>query len=179
VTFVTEPDPASEPTVEDVHHLALACVRGYSPTAPAEDIAQDVVERWLMQDPKPTAWRGWVRTVARNRVSDLMASDRGGREVPYDGTSDGYIALAGALFGPSGQTIARMRIGTLLGDLPPAECRVVLASLEGWSNAEIAAEFGYANSATVATVLARAKAKIRQASPNVRFELHDQRMYDI
>jgi len=180
---MTEADPGSEaglePTVEDVHQLALMSVRGYSPRSPAEDIAQDVTERWLRETEKPVRWRGWVRTVARHRVHDVMGEKRGGRELPFADHSDEYVILGGAMYGPSAGVIGRDQLRRMLGGLAPAECRVLVASLEGLTNAEIATEFGYASNASVATVLAKAKARIRAANPDVDFAIIPQRMYQI
>jgi DNA-directed RNA polymerase specialized sigma24 family protein len=174
---MADPDVGEEPAIEAVRELALASARGYSPRSPAEDVAQDVAERWLRQDPKPVAWRGWVRTVTRNRVHDLMATGRGGRELPLDGGGDELVALGGGVFGPSAGVVARDQLRRMLGGLGLKECRVLVASLEGLSNSEIATEFGYASNAAVATVVHRAKARIREANPGTNFDLVPERMY--
>jgi DNA-directed RNA polymerase specialized sigma24 family protein len=172
-------DPEQPPTAEDVHDQAIASARLYSPRCPAEDVAQDVVERWLRQDPKPIAWRGWVRTVAIRRVNDLMSADRSAREMPFDPDGEAYAALGGAVYGPSGAVIDRLRLASMLGELAPAECRVLVAHLRGLSNNEIATELDYATSASVATILNRAKTRVRDANPHLDLELVAQRMYDV
>ncbi|HVT64342.1 MAG TPA: hypothetical protein VHD81_04250 [Mycobacteriales bacterium] len=169
-----------EPSVERVHEIAIRSARRYSPRCPAEDIAQDVVEKWLRQDPKPAKWKGWVVAVTRNQVHDVMGRQPAAKElaVDFDAVDDHRI-LGVALFGPSAAVIAREQLRRLLGNLPPAECRVLVASLDGLTNAEIAEAFGYANSAAVATVLSNAKGRIRAAHPDVDWEILPQRLYDV
>jgi RNA polymerase sigma factor (sigma-70 family) len=167
------------PSVEDVHELSRRVAFKYSPRCPVDDVAQDVVERWLRQTESPENWRGWVARVTRNRIHDLMAGDRGGREVPVADDSAEYVFLGRAIYGPSATVIERERLREMLGGLAPAECRVLVASLDGYANGEIADMLGYASPEAVATILSKAKARIRKAVPDVNFALLPQRMYDI
>lgn len=176
----SQPEVEPEPSIEDVHQLAIRTARAYSPRCPAEDIAQDVAERWLRKDPKPEMWRGWVATVTRNRIRDVMGRAPAAKDLLVaPDVSDEYLILGGAIYGPSARVIARDQLRKMLGGLPPAECRVLVASLEGLTNAEIAEEFDYASTAVVSTVLAKAKARIRAANPHVDLAITPQRLYDV
>jgi RNA polymerase sigma factor (sigma-70 family) len=165
-----------KPDVAQVRDLALRVALKFSPQSPGEDIAQDVVLRWLMQDPPPQDWRAWVATVARNRVRDVMGAERGGRELP-DGRVDQLVELGTRIYGPSAQVIDRHQLRQMLGPLSERELEVLLHSLDGASNAEIADWLGYASAASVATLLSRTKRKIRDANPDTDLALRRERIY--
>jgi DNA-directed RNA polymerase specialized sigma24 family protein len=67
--------------------------------------------------------------------------------------------------GPSGAVLATMAWARATQMLNPRERQALAASLDGWTNQEIAEQLGYASAASVAVTLTRARAKLRAAFP--------------
>lgn len=140
----------------------------------ADDVAQEVLLRLATLDLSGVGnWRGWVTTAARNRARDaLRAEQRHGR---HDLARFGDEAIPGEpgaelprqlrALGPSGSVLAAMAWSRATQILGPWEREALAASLDGWSNQDIAVRMGYANAATVAVTLSRARAKLRAAFP--------------
>lgn len=140
----------------------------------ADDVAQDVLLRLASRDLSEVAnWRGWVATAARNRARDAIRAEQRHAHRALDGFGDD--ASPGEpgtppprqlrVLGPSGSVLAAMAWARATQILRPRQREALAASLDGWSNQDIAVRMGYANAATVAVTLTRARAKLRAAIP--------------
>jgi DNA-directed RNA polymerase specialized sigma24 family protein len=74
------------------------------------------------------------------------------------------------VLGPSAAGMRPQLMEHILEILSDQERAVVTRHLDGWSNAEIADEFGYASAQSVAVTISRARTKVRQ-----RFDSRSQR----
>lgn len=143
----------------------------------AEEVAQETTLRLSRQDGDGLRdWRGWVWTVARNRALDVLRQQQGRRDIlerhkPRERD-----------VGPSEQGMRDAVLSQVLSVLSDRDAEMLLASLDGVPNAELAERFGLANASTVAVTLSRIRRKIRDAFPSaeLRALLGDMpRVYDI
>lgn len=126
-----------------------------------EDVAQSVLITFLQQDvDNLDDWRAWVNRTARNR-----AVDHGRRRRWADGRELDASAPPKHLreIGPSGAAIWPRVWAELTKTLTGTEREMLLASLDGASNAEIAEDFGYASANSAGVTLSRIRAKVRAA----------------
>jgi RNA polymerase sigma factor (sigma-70 family) len=136
----------------------------------AEDVVQDVLLRFAELDLDVIEnWDAWVVTATRNRCADVMAAElrHGNKAIdPTPGASgaglDPSAQLSTWVLGPSAAGMRPQLIAHILEVLSDQERAVVTRHLDGWSNAEIAEEFGYASARSVAVTISRARAKVRQ-----------------
>lgn len=138
----------------------------------ASDIAQEVVIRLAAMDISGLAnWQAWVTTVARNRARDALRAQRRHRHESLGDFADAGGGVPRALasrmraLGPSGGVLADMAWTQAVQVLSPRERDALQASLDGWSNQQIAERMGYASGSSVAVILTRARAKLRTAFP--------------
>lgn len=140
----------------------------------AEDVAQEVLLRLATLDLAEVGnWRAWVTTAARNRARDALRAERrhahqalaGFGDEANPGEPGAPLPRLLRALGPSGSVLAAMAWARATQILSPREREALAASLDGWSNQDIAARMGYANAATVAVTLTRARAKLRAAFP--------------
>lgn len=173
--------------LEEVRRYAARVAWNFSRNAPMEDVAQDVVERYLKQDPKPDNWKAWTRTVTRNRVVEVMARGFGAHEWQVDGRAGGgddehtvtLEDLGASIYGPSAGVLNRDLVAHVLGAVSEDELQIVLEHLNERSNAEIAERHGFASPEVVATKLYRAKQKLRARFPDRDLMLNPQRGYRV
>jgi RNA polymerase sigma factor (sigma-70 family) len=140
----------------------------------AEDVAQEVLLRVSTLDLSEVGnWRAWVTTAARNRARDALRAERrhahqalaGFGDEATPGEPGAPLPRQLRALGPSGSVLAAMAWARATQILGPREREALGASLDGWSNQDIAARMGYASAATVAVTLTRARAKLRAAFP--------------
>ena len=144
----------------------------------AEDVVQEVLLRFAELDLDAVEnWEAWVVTATKNRCADVMAAElRHGNEAidPNPGASgagpDPSTQLGMWVLGPSAAGMRPQMMAHILEVLSDQERAVVTRHLDGWSNAEIADEFGYASPQSVAVTISRARTKVRQ-----RFDSRSQR----
>lgn len=127
----------------------------------AEDIAQDTVLQLSERDLSELRdWRSWVRTVARRRALDVQRRERRRRQILERGR------IPTRLPGPSDAGVRETSLAQVLAVLSDRDADLLLAQLDGASNAELAERFGLANAATVAVTLNRIRRRIRDAFPS-------------
>lgn len=138
----------------------------------ADDVAQDVLLRFATQDLAGVGnWRAWVTTAAKNRARDALRAQRRHQHEDLAGFGqEGQAAGPGLprqlrALGPSGTVLATMAWARATQVLNPREHQALAASLDGWTNQEIAEQLGYASAASVAVTLTRARGKLRAAFP--------------
>lgn len=170
------PDPLM---LAEAHRIALRVARAElgqhaHEGIDADDVAQDVLLRLATLDLSEVGnWRAWVTTATRNRARDALRAERRHAHQALAGFGDGATpGEPGAplprqlrALGPSGDVLAEMAWAKATQFLSPREREALAASLDGWSNQDIAARMGYASAATVAVTLTRARAKLRAAFP--------------
>lgn len=153
-----------------------------------EDVVQEVLLRFAALDlDEILNWEAWVTTATKNRCSDVTSAAERHNNQPIrphvDG--DGHAAdlatrIGMWVVGPSAAAIHPLMLAHVMEALSDRERLVVTRHLDGWSNAEIAEEFGYASAASVAVTVSKAKRKMRDrfAVGSQRDEiLHAQRPY--
>lgn len=136
----------------------------------AEDVVQEVLLRFSELDLDGVAnWEAWVVTATRNRCADVMAAEfRHGNTAidPAPGASGAgpgpSVQLSMWVLGPSAAGMRPQMMAHILTVLSDQERAVLTRHLDGWSNAEIAEEFGYASARSVAVTISRARTKVRQ-----------------
>lgn len=155
------------------HRAAATAVREHE----AEDVAQDTVLLLTEQDLSELRdWRSWVWTVARRRALDLARQEQGRRDILM------RQRVRERDIGPSDQGVRDAALTRVLCVLSDRDAALLLAQLDGASNAELAERFGLANAATVSVTLTRIRTKIREAFPTAELrELLGEvpRVYDI
>jgi RNA polymerase sigma-70 factor, ECF subfamily len=149
------------------HYLAIMryCLRQLGDRPDAEDATQETFRRAFQQgigqeeDPLP-----WLLTVARNVCVDEIRRRRSGRTALERSAWFAFAERPGhddPSRDPEPVVVGRMFVSELLGQLTPAERRVVTGRLDGHSGTEMAATFGITAS-TTRVLLARAKEKLRR-----------------
>ena len=170
---VTVPSDVLAQARSIAHRAAATAVRDHE----AEDVAQDTVLALIEQDLSELRdWRSWVWTVARRRALDLVRQEQGRRKI-----LDQHRPRERDV-GPSAQGVRDAALGQVLSVLSDRDAALLLAHLDGATNAELAERFGLANAATVSVTLTRVRAKIRDAFPSAELrELLGEvpRVYDI
>jgi RNA polymerase sigma factor (sigma-70 family) len=139
----------------------------------ADDVAQEVLLRFAAVDLSELGnWRAWVTTAARNRARDALRAENRHRhqDLARFGEAAGPAPVAALprqlrALGPSGSVLAAMAWDRATQVLNPREREALGASLDGWSNQEIAERMRYASAASVAVILTRARVKLRAAFP--------------
>lgn len=153
-----------------------------------DDVVQEVLLRFASLDLDVIDnWEAWVVTATRNRCNDVMAAERRHDHewvdpaTALDGAgSDALKRIGMWVVGPSAAGMRPQMMEHVLAVLSDQERAVVDRHLDGFSNADIAQEFGYASAQSVAVTISRARAKVRErfASPSQRDEvLNPQRPY--
>jgi RNA polymerase sigma factor (sigma-70 family) len=153
-----------------------------------EDVVQEVLLRFAALDLHGIDnWEAWVVTATKNRCSDVMAAERrhgneaAGTSTDLDGQGPDSLKRVGMwVVGPSAAAIRPQMLEHILAVLSDQERAIVARHLDGYSNADIAEEFGYASAQSVAVTITRARAKVRErfASPEERDAiLNPQRPY--
>jgi RNA polymerase sigma factor (sigma-70 family) len=155
------------------HRAAATAVRDHE----AEDVAQDTVLLLTEQNLSELRdWRSWVGKVARNRALDVARREHGRRDILQ------RHRVREREVGPSEQGMRDAALGQVLSVLSDRDAALLLAHLDGATNAELAERFGLANAATVSVTLTRVRTKIRDAFPSAELrELLGEapRVYDI
>jgi DNA-directed RNA polymerase specialized sigma24 family protein len=158
-----------------------------------DDVVQEVLLRFAQLDlaevDNPDAW---VVRVTANRCTDVQRASGHHGHVPIPGGSDGPagaaegglrpedLRIAMGSVGPSARAMGPLMIAHALAGLSEREKLLLLRHADGWGNAELAEELGYASAASVAVSISRAKSKVRArfASGPPRAELlQPQRVY--
>ena len=173
--------------LEGVRKYAAGFARKFSPRSPVEDVAQDVVERYLKQNPKPDNWKAWTRVVTRNRVVELMDRGYARHERQLDGRAGGEAESAGvtledlgeAIYGPSAGVLNKHVVEEVVGAIGDDDLAVMLDHFDGRSNGEIAERHGFASADVVETKLYRAKRRLRAKFPDRDLMVNPQRPYDV
>lgn len=137
-----------------------------------DDVAQDVVLQYHRLAAPPDDWKAWTSVATRHRLVDLV---RARRDVPS--LDEVLVARAERRMGPSAGVMARDQIFRAISGLSEKEKAVLAAHLVGATNAQIAETHGYANGPVVATLIARIRARIRQANPGMAEDLEAVRPY--
>jgi len=155
----------SEAQLVEARTIALHAAKRQLGTSPdeADDVAQMVLVAFLDQDVDLlTNWRGWVARAARNRAIDQQRRSRDGYwdSERFEGSAPPKKMRS---LGPSATGMWPSIWETLTATLNETEREMLLASLDGASNAEIATDFGYANANTVGVTLSRLRGKVRAA----------------
>lgn len=152
-----------------------------------EDVVQEVLLRFVQLDldeiANPDAW---VTTATRNRCYDVREAARrhdqrqlGAGENPDVVTVDEVRDVVMSVVGPSGAAMAPQVLDHALAGLSDREKEILLRHGDGWSNAEIAAQFGYATAQSAAVAITRAKQKVRARFDNAERQdlVNPQRRY--
>ena len=151
----------------NAHYLTILrlCMRQLGDRSDAEDATQETFRRALQQremvvgDPLP-----WLIAVARNLCIDELRRRRTGRGVleRTAAQSTGTQEDAASVENPERVVVGRMFVNELLGQLTPAERRVVAGTLvDGQCGGDLAASLGVTTS-TARVLLARARQKLRR-----------------
>jgi RNA polymerase sigma factor (sigma-70 family) len=157
-----------------VRHLQGRAWEGIDP----EDVIQEVLLRFAQLDldeiANPDAW---ITTATRNRCRDVREAARrhnqrqiGAGPNPDVLRVDEIRDVVMSVVGPSQAAIAPQVLAYALAELSDREREILLWHADGWTNAEVAAHFGYATPQSAAVAITRAKQKVRQ-----RFESASQR----
>jgi RNA polymerase sigma factor (sigma-70 family) len=124
----------------------------------AEDVVQDVMLRFLQQDlaeiSNPAAW---VTTATKNRCLDLLRAGGRHKQQPLGEEKE----LLQMVLGPSHAAMGPAMVEYALAGLSQQEKELLRLQVEGWTSAEIASMFGFANAGSVGVALARARKKVR------------------
>ncbi len=164
---MTDPDAftAAERTARASYGRLVALLATWThDLALAEDALADAFERALRTWPVtgiPRNPEGWLLTVARNRIRDLLGSAAVRRYAPLDED------LAGVFEEPDPERIPDRRLELLFACAhpaidPPVRTPLMLQAVLGFDAARIACVFA-AQPATMAQRLVRAKRRIRDA----------------
>lgn len=158
------------PTDDQLHEaraIALRVANRYlePATGLADDVAQATLVKFVDVDlDRLGNWRAWVNRVARNEAIDHLRREKthwwGGTDVD---ASPSAAPKPLREVGPSAAGMWPQIITKLTETLGDREREMLLASLDGASNDDIARDFGYANGRSVAVTLTRARAKVRAA----------------
>ena len=135
----------------------------------AEDLAQDVVERFakvsLEQEIENPA--AWATTVTKNLALNLIRNRM--REAGSMDDEDGdymraaeRFAHAHSKYAASQQAINKQQVELLLSQLTPKQATLLLMVWDDWTQAEIAEALGYKNAATVASTLKQLRALVKE-----------------
>jgi RNA polymerase sigma factor (sigma-70 family) len=135
-----------------------------------DDVVQEVLLRFARLDlDEVDNWEAWVVTVTRNRCSDLLAAARRHQNTPIDPDPsradeqpDADIRIATRVIGPSAAGMIGLLAAQITQVLSERERAVLMAHVDGWTNAEIAERFGYARAQSVAVIVSRAKRRVRE-----------------
>lgn len=134
-----------------------------------EDVVQEVLLRFSQLDlDEISNFEAWVTTATRNRCADVRgAAERhdlarvgAGAHPDVVAVDDREIFLR--VVGPSAAAISPMVLSHALQGLSEQERQLLLRHADGWSNAELADQFGYASAQSAAVALTRAKNKVRE-----------------
>jgi DNA-directed RNA polymerase specialized sigma24 family protein len=173
-----------EARVSAVHDYAVRIARQLGRSLAHEDLAQDVVERYLRQDPPPDNLKAWTRTVTRNLATDTWRSAYANRvrligDRDAGGETDGATLedLGQAVYGPSAAVMDREMAAEVLAAVSVGDLAVLLDHLDGRSHADIAERHGYASPRLVATKIHRAKRRLQERFPDVGLLVNPQRPY--
>lgn len=152
-----------------------------------EDVVQEVLLRFAQLDLDEVANPdAWVVRVSTNRCADVMAAAKRHAQEPIDrpdSDADGDAAATRtfmAVVGPSARAIDPLVVAHALAELSDREKQLLLRHGHGWTNGELAEEFGYASAQSVAATIARAKARVRErfeSRPSREQLLNPQRVY--
>jgi len=160
----------SDDVLREAGQIATRVARRYLMTdrrgeaVSADDVAQDVLIALLKQDLDAIDnWRAWVNQAARNRAIDIVR-----RGTDQGALWDDEVSAPPAALRASGTSAFGMWSSVekvLLETLSNRDRELLLAHVDGASNAELARDFGLADAATVATTLSRIRRKVRAAFP--------------
>jgi RNA polymerase sigma factor (sigma-70 family) len=166
----TTPENYRRPTDDQLHEaraIALRVANRYLEPASglADDVAQATLVKFVDIDlHRAGNWRAWVNRVARNEAIDHLRREK----THWWGVTDVDASPSAPPkplreVGPSAAGMWPQIITKLTETLGDREREMLLASLDGASNDDIARVFGYANGRSVAVILTRARAKVRAA----------------
>ncbi|MCB9412186.1 MAG: sigma-70 family RNA polymerase sigma factor [Actinobacteria bacterium] len=162
-----------------------------------EDAVQEVLMSFMQLDldevHNPDAW---IVTATRRKCLDFIKAAERHRQVPiglggFDddwvaararatGLSRADITVGMAVYGPSAAAVDPMMLTYALRDLSEREKRLLLRHAQGWTNSEIAEEYGYASAQSAAVAISRARRKLRDRFDSSRKRgelLNPQRLY--
>jgi RNA polymerase sigma factor (sigma-70 family) len=138
----------------------------------ADDLAQEVVARFVALDEPAENPQAWATTVATNLANDWHRRDQGrqGRlgdpVAPDDPSVDMGIAAIqrhlDALVAPSLQAMNRAVAEQIAIELTPRELELMTLVADGYPHAEIAERLGYAGADSVKATAARIRRRIRE-----------------
>ena len=169
-TDTTPENHRASPTDDQLHEaraIALRVANRYlePATGLADDVAQATLVKFVDVDLDGLGnWRAWVNRVARNEAIDHLRREKN----HWWGVTDLDASPSAPPkqlreVGPSAAGMWPQIITKLTETLGDREREMLLASLDGASNDDIARDFGYANGRSVAVILTRARAKVRAA----------------
>jgi RNA polymerase sigma-70 factor, ECF subfamily len=160
------PERPADPAL-NAHYLTILrfCMRQLGDRSDAEDATQETFRRALQQrdvvvgDPLP-----WLIAVARNICIDELRRRRSGQGVLERSAAVTTATRADdeSAENPERVVVGRMFVNELLGQLTPAERRVVAGTIaDGRCGGDLAASLGVTTS-TARVLLARARQKLRR-----------------
>lgn len=114
----------------------------------------------------------WAVPIARTNTGRLAVREHWDRE-----TNEAAARVGVWVMGPSAAVMSKEMARLVLAVLTSKEQRMLLRQLEGASNDEIAAEFGYADARSAAVAISRAKKKVRDRFQDRAEILQPQRPY--
>lgn len=156
----------------EAREIAIRVAARYLPgdSGEPEDVAQSVLLKLLtVPEGSVRDWRAWVNRVARNLAIDRVRQWRPtyrGREIDPSAPPRSLTEV-----GPSGRAMWPRVWAELTKELSEREREMLLASLDGASNEDIAADFGYAGAGSAAVTLHRIRVKLRQTYADRRVML--------
>jgi len=163
----------------DIARRVARPVLGPRADAELEDVAQEAIARLLEEDPAPNDWRAWLNRVARNTAVDVgrhaaRFDEKDGPEADQDQLLRDFV-LRVLSTSEAGMIEAGMAFVT--SDLTGRDREMLLASVNGASNAELAEDFGLASPEVVAQTLYRIRRRLRGRLEGAGYERHHPRPY--
>ena len=129
----------------------------------AADIAQEAFLRLYRRGTLPDAPAQWLISVAMNLLRNAKSKEaRRARILTRGRARQAHSDPARSPIASAGANEERQRVRAALDRLPERECGLLLLRAEGYAYRDLAAALGLAE-ASVGTLLARAKARFRQA----------------
>ena len=174
--FDSDQDPAGTelPSWEDIYTYALTEARfAVNQQQDAEDIAQTVVKRLFERDLQIRSWRAYVRTMIKNIIIDNVRKQESRFQIKESIPDAGDYRWHGVrdLFGNPAAVFKPRDIAVdiaendlfrrILAEVPSEKREMFIDYLEGMPGSEIAKVYGYSSAQSVAQVIGRIKADLR------------------
>lgn len=129
-----------------------------------EDFSGQAIQKLLVQANRPANVEAWIRLVITNQYRDWLdrSKRRGGPELHVENDSDWEMdILEHAVGSPSVRIFQREDVNRILEVLNEDEKTMLLSSVIGYTNHEIAEDMGLGSGRIAATRLGQIRKKVR------------------